>query len=342
MEFGSLEIAGVGAFLPPGILTNENLARMIDTSNEWIVERTGIKERRIAANGIASTDLALQAAAIALEDARLEPKDLDLIIFSSTFSDCGSNVPRAAEIFKYKLAARNALSLEESVQCAGFDFALARARAEAAFYGFRRILVACGEKTTAFVNKNDRRTVILFGDGAGAVVLTACERDKGILSSFRATHPFVTNWTKIPAIEWISIPAGGSRMPATIETVQAGLHFIIMRDGESIMRYVVEEMPKACLAVCRDAGCDIQEVAAIVPHSANSRIIRKVEEKMRIGPGIILDNAEKVGNTSCSSVPIGLDRIYREGRLKPGDLVITVGFGAGMVLAANLIRWTKP
>lgn len=341
MELGSLAITGVGSFLPACILSNVDLEKMLDTTDQWIMERTGIKERRIAGPGVASTDLALEAAEAALEDAGLRPEDLDLIIFSTSFSDYGANVPRSAEVFKLKLGARNALSLEESAECAGFDFALARARAEAPFYGFKKILVACGDKTTAFANKKDRQTVILFGDGGGAVVLEPCKGGEGVLASARLTHPEASAWSKTPALEWITVPAGGSKWPATTSTVRSGYHFMIMRDGKSIMRFVVEKMPEVCLAVCEKAGVDIREVKIIVPHSANSRIIKSAEERLGIEPGVILDNVEKVGNTSSSSVPIGLDRVYREGRIEPGDLVLTVGFGAGMVLAANLICWTK-
>ncbi len=337
----SLTITGVGSYLPPRLLTNADLQKLVSTTDEWIFDRTGIRERHIADEGVASSDLAIEAARIALKDAGLTADDLDLIIFSSAFSDYGSNEPRTSEALKLKLGARNALSLEEPAECAGFDFALARARAEAAFYGFKRILVACGDRVTSFVNKTDRNTVVLFGDGAGAVVLEQCKQGQGLLASFRSTYPFKPEWSALPALEWITVPAGGSKMPATPETIKQGLNCMIMHDGKAIMRYVAEEMPKACLKVCEDAGVDIYDVKAIVPHSANSRIIKLAEKRLKMPPGIVLDNAEKVGNVSCSSIPIGLDRVYREGRLKPGDLVITVGFGAGVTLGANLMRWTK-
>ena len=342
MKRQSLAIVGVGSYLPLNILTNKDLEKMVNTSDEWIISRTGIRERRYADAGVASSDLALEAAKIALSDAGLSPDDLDLIIFSTAFSDFGSNEPRTAEVFKFKLGAKNALSLEEPAECAGFDFALTRAVAEASIYGFKNILVACGDKVTAFVNKNDRQTIVLFGDGGGAVVLQLCRKGEGILASFRATYPFKTTRSNLPAWEWITIPAGGSRLPVTEEAIRNGLHFMKMHDGGAIMGYVVEEMPKACLTVCKMAGIDIQKVKVIVPHSANSRIVQAAEKRLGLGPGVVLDNAEKVGNTSCSSVPIGLDRVYREGRLQPGDLGITVSFGAGITLGANLFRWVKP
>lgn len=341
MPWGSLAITGVGSYLPPNILTNTDLEKMVDTTDQWITDRTGIKERRIADIWVASSDLALEAAKIALNDAGLSPEDLDLIIFSTAFSDFGSNEPRTAEVFKLKLGAKDALSLEEPAECAGFDFALARAVAEASYYGFKNILVACGDKTTAFVNKKDRQTLVLFGDGGGAVVLQPCQKGKGILASYRGTFPFKTDWSQTPALEWITIPAGGSKLPVTVETVEKGLHYMIMHDGKAIMRFIAEEMPKACLKVCEEAGVDIKEVKVIVPHSANSRIVKAAEERLRLPPGVVLDNSERVGNVSCSSVPIGLDRVYREGRLWPGDLVITTGFGAGITIAANLHHWTK-
>lgn len=337
----SLAIVGIGSYLPPDILSNADLEKMVDTSDEWIVSRTGIRERRIAKPGVASSDLALEAAKNALKDARLEPDELDLIIFSTAFPDYGSNEPRTAEVFKLKLGARNALSLEEPAECAGFDFSLVRALEEAQTYGYKRILVACGDKTTAFVNKQDRQTVVLFGDGGGAVVLKPCGPRQGILSSYRQTYPYATVWSKTPAIEWIYVPAGGSRLPANTETVERGQHYMVMTDGGAILRYVTEEIPRVCETVCKRADVDIHDVKYIVPHSANSRIIQSVERRLGLKSGIVLDNAERVGNTSCSSVPIGLDRLYKEGKLSWGDLVITVGFGAGIVIGANLIRWTK-
>jgi 3-oxoacyl-[acyl-carrier-protein] synthase III len=341
IEGKSITITGVGSYLPPNILTNTDLEKLVATSDAWIIQRTGIKERHIAEDGIASSDLAKEAAKIALDDACLAPEDIDLIIFSTAFPDYGSNEPRTAEAFKMKLGAKNALSLEEPGECAGFDFALARAREEAAFYGFKKILVACGDKVTAFVNKSDRNTVVLFGDGAGAVVLEPCPEGEGILASFRYTYPFKTDWSSLPALEWITVPAGGSKIPATDETLKQGLHCMIMHDGKAIMRFVTEEMPKACLKVCQEAGLDINDVKAIIPHSANSRLIKAAEQRLNLQRGFVLDNAERVGNVSSSSVPIGLHRIYREGKLQRGDLVITVGFGAGITLGANLIRWTK-
>ncbi len=337
----SLAIIGVGSYLPPKILTNADLEKSIATSDEWIIKRTGIKERHIAEDGISSSDLAKEAAKVALEDACLSPDDLDLIIFSTAFPDYGSNEPRTAEALKMKLGAKNALSLEEPAECAGFDFALARAREEAAYYGFKKILVVCGDKVTAFVNKSDRNTVVLFGDGAGAVVMEPCPKGEGILASFRQTFPFKKEWSSLPALEWITVPAGGSKIPATADTLKQGLNCMIMHDGKAIMRFVTEEMPKACLEVCHEAGIDINDVKAVIPHSANSRLIKAAEQRLNLQHGFVLDNADRVGNVSSSSVPIGLHRVYREGKLQRGDLVITVGFGAGITLGANLIRWTK-
>jgi 3-oxoacyl-[acyl-carrier-protein] synthase-3 len=339
-----INIIGLGSYVPEKILTNQGIELMRPpgvnvedwTNDAWIFPRTGIRERRIAPNDWASSDLMVEAAKNALENAGLTINEIDLIVASTSFPDKGFNAPRTAEILKRKLGAKKStLSVAEDAACAGFTWALKRADLEMlADRNFEHALVVSGDKVTSAVNYKDRSTCILFGDAAGAVVLEKNSRFGGIMHTIRETD---TDY-----LEGIEIPAGGSESPLTHELLEAGAQFMTMPGGGDMLRIIggdiiprfYEEMKK---------HTPLRPIKYIVPHQANVRLIDAAEKRIKNFEGeVFKDNVEWFGNTSGSSIPLALDTIYRQGKLEPGDIIMLIGFGAGFIYGANLIIWNLP
>jgi 3-oxoacyl-[acyl-carrier-protein] synthase-3 len=322
-------IVGTGSFLPPRCLTNADLEKMVDTSDEWIRARTGIVERRLADPDTATSDLAVRAARQALENAGVEAAALDLIIVSTVTPDMF--FPSTASLVQHQLGAERAGAFDLLVGCTGFVYALSLGAQAIATGANETVLVVGAETLSKVVDWSDRATCVLFGDGAGAVVLRESAEGKGLLS-------YVLGNNGEGATELLSIPAGGSRRPASEETVRQGLHFLKMEGGE-VFKFAVRIMEEASRQALAQAGLRIEDVDLLVPHQANVRIMDAAAKRLGLPRDRVLYNVERYGNTSSASIPIALDEAARGGQLRPGDVVVLVSFGAGLSWASAVLRW---
>ncbi|MCP9454653.1 MAG: ketoacyl-ACP synthase III [Nitrospira sp.] len=322
-------ISGTGSYAPAKVLTNADLERMVATSDEWIRERTGIRERRIAAGGEACSDLAVQAGQRALEAARLSATDLDMVLVATCTGDYP--LPATACVVQYRLGATKAAACDLSAACCGFVYALSVADAYIRT-GMRHVLVIGSEVMSVLTDWTDRTTCILFGDGAGAVVVSAGEGmdGRGILSThLRSDGQFS---------ELITVPAGGSRNPSSDKTIAERLQCIKMKGHETFKVAVrtLEEIARETLAA---NGLSVDDVDLYVPHQANKRILAAVIERLGLPPEKVMCNLDRYGNTSAASIPIALDEAVRAGRIKAGSMVMIGAFGAGLTWASAMIRW---
>jgi len=321
-------IIAVGEYLPEKILTNSDLEKMVDTSDEWITTRTGIKERHQAAGGQAASDLAFKAAEQALKNAKLKAEDLDLIVVATITGDMPC--PSVASILQNKLGASRAASFDISAACAGFVYALSVAQQFIASSTYKNALVIGVEVLTSVTDWQDRNTCVLFGDGAGAVVLSEIKNGKGIISTYLGCDG--------SRLGLLNIPAGGSANPATTETVRNRQHYIKMQ-GNELFKIAVNTMTKAAETVLKQAGMTFADVDLIIPHQANARIIMAVAKKLGIPEDRVYLNIERCGNMSSASTVTALCEAVQEGRVKKGDIILLDAFGAGLVWGACIIEW---
>jgi 3-oxoacyl-[acyl-carrier-protein] synthase-3 len=322
-------IAGTGMYVPDRVLTNADFERMVDTSDAWIVERTGIRERRIAAPDQASSDLALIASRRALESAGLEADAVDHIVVATTTPD--RILPCCACTLQQKLGATGAAAYDMFAACTGFVFGVGLARALIAARMADTVLVVGVETLSRITDYTDRDTCVLFGDGAGAVVMRPCAIDEGILAIDMRSDGELG--------EVLEIPAGISRNPASTATVQAREHFIRMQ-GKKLFPFAVRSMEDSLRRCMAQAGVGPHQLEVVIPHQANLRIIDAVRERMGLTTEKVPINIDRYGNTSSASIPITLDELARAGRLKPGDHVGMCAFGGGATWGASLARWT--
>ena len=320
---------GTGSYLPEKILTNQDMEKIVETSDEWIVTRTGIRERHVAAEGQSTSDMAVEAARIALADAKLKPADLDLIIVATITPD--TPTPATACWVQSKLGAPQAAAFDLSAACSGFVYGLSVARAFVQSGTYKHVLLIGAEKLTAFIDWKDRGTCVLFGDGAGAAVIgPVAEGHHQILSSFMAANGNEADLLKIPA--------GGCRVPTSKETIEQSLHTLKM-EGKEIFKTAVKVMSEATLEAAQRAGLKLEDISLVIPHQANIRIIQAIGERLKTDPNKLFVNLDKVGNTSAASVIIALDEAAKKGRIKKGDAIALVAFGAGTTLASCAVRW---
>ena len=320
-------VIGVGEYFPKKILTNFDLSRMVDTSDEWITTRTGIKERRIVAKNEATSDLAAKASKNALQDAGLKPEEIDLIIVATTTPDM--HFPSVACLVQKALGAHKAACFDIQAACAGFVYGLIIAQQFIARGAYNNILLVGAEVLSSITDWKDRNTCILFGDAAGACVLSGV-KSGGILSTYLGSDGTRS--------DLLMMPAGGSRMPASRDTVNKRLHYIKMR-GNELFKLAVNIMADAANNVIEKAGFKGDDIDLFVPHQANVRIIQAVAKKLKISENKIYLNIDKYGNTSSASTATALCEAVRTGRLRHGDLVLLDAFGSGLVWGACLIRW---
>jgi 3-oxoacyl-[acyl-carrier-protein] synthase-3 len=320
-------IIGVGAYLPAKILSNADLEKMVDTSDEWITTRTGIKERRLVGPNEAASDLAIKAAQQALKDARLEPEDLDLIIIATITPDM--QFPSTACILQNGLGAKNAICFDISAACAGFVYAAVIAQQFIAKGSCKNALIIGSEVMSSVTDWQDRNTCVLFGDGAGAAVL-APVKSGGILSGYLGSDG--------SQVSLLLMPAGGSRQPATHQTVDNRLHYVKMQ-GNELFKLAVKIMSQAAQVALKQAGLGCSDVDLVIPHQANIRILMAVAKKLGLPKEKIYLNIEKYGNMSSASTAVALCEAVREGRIKKGDVVLLDAFGAGLVWGACVIEW---
>lgn len=321
-------ITGTGAYLPTRVMTNREIEGLVDTSENWIIERTGIRERRIAAENEAASDLAVPAARQALEMAGVHENDLDFIIVATTTPDMF--FPSTACIVQDRLGARQAAAFDLSAACSGFLFALSVADQYIRNGAARNVLVIGSEVMSRLIDWKDRNTCVLFGDGAGAAVLQAEKGDRGILGTH--LHSDGRLWSLI------QVPGGGSRIPPSASMLAEGRQYIRMKGNETF-KVAVRTLEEAVYEILKAHGVEPEELALLVPHQANIRIIRAVAQRLGLSMDKVVLNMDRYGNTSAASVPIALDEAVRAGRLHSGDLVLLEAFGAGLTWGSALLRW---
>lgn len=321
-------ITGVGSYLPERILTNADLAAMVDTSDEWITARTGIRERRLAAADEATSDLASKAALRAMDSAGVKAADIDLIIVATITPDM--LFPSVACLVQQKIGAHRAAAFDIEAACSGFIFALEVGQQFIMSHTYDTVLVIGAEKLSSIIDWTDRNTCVLFGDGAGAVVLQNRPRSHGLLTACMGS-----DGTKA---DLLNMPAGGSRIPATHDSVSARLHFLRM-DGRETFKNAVVAMVTAAGEALQRCDLTVDRIACIIPHQANMRILRAVTERLGASPDRVFINVDRYGNTSAASVAIALDEAVRHGRIQRGDLLLLLVFGAGLTWGSAIIEW---
>jgi 3-oxoacyl-[acyl-carrier-protein] synthase-3 len=322
------QIAGIGSYLPTRRLTNADLMTMVDTTDEWITSRTGIVERRLTAEDEATSDLAVRAAAAALEDAGVAGTDVDLLIVGTSSPDMV--FPSAACLTQAKLGL-TCPAYDVNAACSGFVFALHSGVAAIESGRARTVLVVGADALTRHVDFTDRATCVLFGDGAGAVILTTGE-EPGVLGIHLGSDG--------TGADMLKIPAGGSAAPCTVERVAAGEQYLVM-NGNEVFKFAVRVIPKAVRQSCKESGVAVADLKWLVPHQANQRILDTIADRLGMPHDKVVTTVRETGNTSAASIPLALDGLYTGGSLDPGDLVTVVGFGAGLTWGAAVIRWTK-
>jgi 3-oxoacyl-[acyl-carrier-protein] synthase-3 len=323
-------IAGTGSYAPATVLTNDDLAKRMDTSDEWIRTRTGIRERRIAGPGENVSDMGAKAAAAALADAGLKPTDIDLLIVATLTPDVP--MPATACLIQNLLGVpTHAACFDLNAACSGFLYALDTACAMLASGRYRHALVIGAEKLSAVVDWKDRTTCVLFGDGAGATVVSRVPANgRGLLGTRLGAYG--------DGAELLWIPAGGSRAPATPESIAAGDHCMKMK-GKEVFKLAVRAMDEAAREILEQHGLHSDQIACVIPHQANLRIIESIAQYLELPMDRFYVNVDRFGNTSAASIPLALDEARRSGRIKPGDITLLVAFGAGLTYGSALIRW---
>lgn len=325
----SVVILGTGAYAPERILNNEELSRIVDTNDEWIVTRSGIRERHVAAPDEATSDLAHKAAQAALANAGVALAEIDLLILATCTPD--SPLPSASTVLHRKLGLGPCACFDLSAACSGFLYALETADAMLRTGRYRRALVVGADKLTSITDYQDRTTCVLFGDGAGAVVLGL---EPGAGRGIIGTKLYADGNSG----DLIKIVSGGSRQPASADTVARREHYLQMR-GKEVFKLAVTAMQDAAVELLEKNGVSPDQVKLLIPHQANQRIIDAIAQRMKLPPERVFMNLERFGNTSAASIPLALDEARRTGRLASGDYVLFVAFGAGLTWASALIRW---
>lgn len=321
-------ILGVGSYLPTKILDNFHFEKIMDTSDEWIKTRTGIKERRVADDSQATSDLATKAALNALECANINPKDVDLIIVATATPDMF--FPSTACLVQENIKAANAAAFDISAACSGFIYGITIAKQFVETKMYRNVLVIGAETLSRALDYDDRSTAILFGDGAGAVVIGNVE-EGGILSTYLGSDG--------KGKDFLNIPAGGSRLPANKETLESKLHSIKMA-GNDVYKFAVRIMGEASLKALEQAGLNQNDIDFLIPHQANIRIIEASAKRLKLSMDKVYVNLHEYGNMSAASVPVALDEAYRKGKINKGDNIVLVGFGGGLTWGASVIQWS--
>jgi 3-oxoacyl-[acyl-carrier-protein] synthase-3 len=326
---GRTRIASLATFVPPRVLTNADLEKMVETSDEWIMQRVGIRERHVVDPGVATSDLAREASVKALERAGVTPADIDLILVATTTPDM--LFPSTACLLQAKIGATQAWGYDLSAACSGFTYALTTGAAMIGAGASRRALIVGADVMSSIIDYTDRATCVLFGDGAGAVVLEPSDSDAVGIIDFE-------NYVDGSGGPALCMPAGGSRMPASKETVEQRLHFV-KQEGQAVFKYAVRNFEEVCRVLLDRNGLKPCEIDLFVPHQANSRIILSATEKLGLPREKVVINIDRFGNTTAATIPLALNDAVEQGRLKHGDLVLLAAVGAGFTVGAVLLRW---
>jgi len=322
-------IASLATYVPPRVLTNADLEKLVDTTDEWIMQRVGIRERHLVDPGVATSDLAKEASLLALARARVTAADIDLILVATTTPDM--LFPSTACLLQTKIGAPRAWGYDLGAACSGFTYALTTGAAMIASGTSRKALVVGADVMSSIIDYTDRTTCVLFGDGAGAVVLEpTADPDLGIID--------FENYIDGSGGHALCMPAGGSLMPASQETVEKRLHFV-KQEGQAVFKYAVRNFEEACRTLLDRNGLEPCQVDLLVPHQANSRIILSATEKLGLPREKVMINIERFGNTTAATIPLALNDAVDQGRLERGDLVVLAAVGAGFTVGAVLLRW---
>ncbi len=321
-------IISTGSYVPENIITNHDLEKIVDTSDEWITERTGIRERRIVNGNQATSDLAFEAASTALKRARLKPKDIDLIIVATITPDM--SFPSTACILQDRLGAKNAAAFDVNAACSGFIYGLHIASGIIKSGLHERILLVGAEVLSKVTDWQDRTTCILFGDGAGAVIIEATREKRGILSTRINSDGSLS--------DLICLPGGGSRNPCSAHTILKKLNFIKMKGNETF-KVAVRTLEEMVVKTLEDNDLTPSQLSLLIPHQANIRIIQATAKRLNMPMEKVYVNIDKYGNTSAASVPIALDEAVQTGKVHSGDYILLEAFGGGLTWASSLIRW---
>jgi len=322
------KITGTGSYVPDRVIKNTDLEKRVDTSDEWITERTGIKERRIVDDSQAASDLALEASKRALRHAGVRAKEIELIIVATISGDMP--MPSTAAVLQHKLGAKSAAAFDLNAACSGFLYGLSVADNFIRTGFVKRLLLVGTEVNSKFIDWADRNTCVLFGDGAGAVVMEQTRGKSGILS----THLYSDGqmW------DYICLPGGGSRFPSSIKTVKERMHYIKMKGNETF-KVAVRTLEKLVIDTLKKNRIKPDDIAVFIPHQANLRIIKAMAQRLNLPMERVAVNLDRYGNTSSASIPIALDELVREGRIKKNDYILLEAFGSGLTWASALIRW---
>ncbi len=323
-------IIGVGSYAPEKIVTNKDLEKIVETSDEWIVSRTGIKQRHIVEPGVATSSLAAEAAERALLDAGVSADEIDLIIVATATPDM--LFPSTACLVQDKIKASKAAAFDLSAGCSGFAYGLVTGSQFIKSGLYKKILVIGAETLSTILDWNDRNTCVLFGDGAGAVVLGEVPSGYGILG--------VELGADGSGGDLLKMPAGGSRIPATNESIEQRLHYLQM-SGNDVFKFAVKVMGEAAVKALENSGLSHTDVDCLIPHQANIRIIQSAAKRLKLPMEKVVINVDNYGNTSAASIPLAMDEAMKNGRLKNNDIVVLVGFGAGLTWASCVIKWYK-
>ena len=321
-------ILGLGSYAPEKIVTNADLEKMVDTNDTWIVERTGIRQRHVAAAEEATSDLATKAAELALAKAGVSAEEIDLIIVATATPDMF--FPSTACLVQHKLQAANAAAFDLAAGCSGFVYALVTGAQFIKTGLYKKVLVIGAETLSKILDWTDRNTCVLFGDGAGAAVLGEVETGSGILGIHIGADG--------AGGDLLKMPAGGSRIPASAESVAQRLHYIHM-SGNDVFKFAVRVMGEAAAKALAQAGLEPSQLDCLIPHQANIRIIQSAAKRLKLPMEKVMVNVDKYGNTSSASIPIALEEAIAAGKIKAGDIVALVGCGAGLTWASCVLKW---
>jgi 3-oxoacyl-[acyl-carrier-protein] synthase-3 len=315
------KISALGCYVPPGVLTNQDLEKMVETSNQWILERTGIVERHIAPPEMATSDLAVEAARIALAQRGVNPAELDAIIVCTVTPAC---------LVQNRLGAKGAWGFDLVAACSGFIYGLTTAAHLIMAGTHKKVLVIGSDTMSRIIDYTDRGTCILFGDGAGAMLIEPAEPGEGFIG--------FSNEIDGSGGDYLKQPAGGSRMPATAETVAQRLHFV-KQDGQQVFKYAVRKMFEASRDLMQKHGLTVKDIKVMIPHQANRRIITAAAERLGLCSDQVIINIDRYGNTTAGTIPLATRDAVESGKLKKGDIVIFAAVGAGFTVGVNLWRW---
>ena len=322
------KISALGTYVPPKLLTNADLEKMVDTTDDWIMSRVGIRERHIAEKGVASSDLAVEAAKKALAQRGWAPTDLEVIIVGTVTPDMF--FPSTACMVQHKLGAKGAWGFDVSAACSAFLYSLQTGAQLIAAGAHKRVLVIGADIMSSIIDYTDRATCILFGDGAGAVLLEPSDDDNGLIDFIHEVDG--------SGGCFLYMPGGGSLNPSTVETVKQKMHYV-HQDGQQVFKFAVRKQTELCLQLLERNGLKGCDIDAFIPHQANLRIINATADRLGLRPESVIVNIERYGNTTAGTIPLAMNTAIEEGRLKKGSLVLLASVGAGFTVGATLLRW---